>query len=258
MDLVNVVYRYINKFINSEKLVKQLKKINSEEYSKQEKAIIERLILDIQDIRENIPNEIDEIEKRRIENINKMLKMFEASKEKTETDKDLEFINERYNQLVKEKEITKDGGKLYNEIVKMLTNNTLYIDYAKKMTTMELLEFITQYISVPLPPQITQDTFDDLVKAGIKEDKREALWRLAVNYNHKNKDFSKIEDYFIQVRDAWYLIELMSAVGEDLNIDKLIDTIALTNDKKFIKEVIEKGNDIYIFEEELNKLKNLK
>lgn len=258
MDLVNIVYRYVNKFINSEKLVKQLKEISSEEYSKHEKVIIERLILDIEDIRKNIPNEIDEIEKRRIENINKMLKMFEATKKQTETDKDLEFLNERGNQLVHEKEITKDGGKLYNEIVKTLTSNSLYIDYAKKMTAIELLEAITQYISVPLPPQITQDTFDDLVEAGIKEDKREALWRLAVNYNHKNKDFSKIEDYFIQVRDAWYLVELMSAVGEDLNIDKLIDKVALTSDKKFIKEVIEKGNAIYIFEEELNKLKNLK
>ena len=53
---------------------------------------------------------------------------------------------------------------------------------------------------MPNPPHLTQEKFDELVAEGIKNDQREALWRLAFNYNGKNIDFSKIADYFISCR----------------------------------------------------------
>ena len=67
-----------------------------------------------------------------------------------------------------------------------------------------------------------------------KEDKREVLWRLAVNYNNKNKDFTLIENYFIDKRDDYYLIELISAVKEDLDMEKLFKNVIATNDKEFM------------------------
>lgn len=76
------------------------------------------------------------------------------------------------------------------------------------MNDFELLEFITQFISVPITPNISQEAFDDLVLVGIKEDKRESLWRLAMNYNQKRKDFSKIEDYFIKKETVTILLNL--------------------------------------------------
>lgn len=77
------------------------------------------------------------------------------------------------------------------------------------MRDLELLEFITQYISAPMTPNINQETFDNLVDVGIKEDKREALWRLVFSYNGKNKYFTRIENYFIAKIDDYYLTELV-------------------------------------------------
>ena len=44
MDLVNLMYRYINKFINSDKLIEELKKINLHNYSLEEQEQIKNLI----------------------------------------------------------------------------------------------------------------------------------------------------------------------------------------------------------------------
>ena len=63
MELVNLMYQYVNKFINSEELFNELNKIDISKYSDEDKKIINKLIDDIQNIRENIPNEIDDVEK---------------------------------------------------------------------------------------------------------------------------------------------------------------------------------------------------
>lgn len=76
---------------------------------------------------------------------------------------------------------------------------------------------------------------------------REALWRLAFNYNHKGKDFTLIEDYFLQVKDYYYLTELISAVEEDLDKDRLLKKIIATHDKEFIINVVKDGYQIGIF-----------
>ena len=108
------------------------------------------------------------------------------------------------------------------------------------MNPKELLEFITQYISVPMPPRIDQDLFDEMVEAGIKEDKREALWRLVFNYVGRNKDFTRVEDYFIEKSDAYYLTELISIEEKELNMEKLEKKIKNTNDEKFINDCLER------------------
>lgn len=88
-----------------------------------------------------------------------------------------------------------------------------------------------------MPPQIDQEKFNDLVKVGIENDEREWLWRLAFNYNEKNKDFSLIEDYFIAKKDDYYLTELISAVSKDLDMKRLKEKVIATKDKKFIISV---------------------
>lgn len=256
MDLVNLMYRYINKIINSDKLLSELKSIDLSKYSKKEVDIIKELVLDIENIKESIPNEIDEIEIKRKEEINKILVFLKEAKASEKTDEEAKkFINKNYNILVKEKEIVRDGGRLYTEIFKLMTNNKLVNEYTDKMNNKELLDFITKYISVPMPPVINQEAFNELVEAGIKEDKRESLWRLATNYSNKNIDFSHIEDYFIEKKDEYYVIELISAVKEDLDMDKLIDKIVNTKNKEFIRNIRKTGIDMNLFtSEELNKL----
>lgn len=250
MDLVNLMYKYINRFINSDELLEELKKLELNHYSKEEEQEIKQLILDVQNIKNTTPNEIDDIERKRLGNIEHFLGLIEQA-ENTDLNDDLKkLVQKKKAQFLKDRNKVYDGGVLFQSIFDLLTNHDLIGRYAKAMNDLELLEFITQYISVPMPPILTQDKFNDLVRIGIERDMREDLWRLAFNYNHKEIDFTLIEDYFILKRDDYYLTELISAVEEDLNKDKLIDKIIDTLDKDFIDQVVQTGYQIGIFSDE--------
>ena len=250
MDLVNLMYKYINRFINSDELLEELKKLELNHYSKEEEQEIKQLILDVQNIKNTTPNEIDDIERKRLGNIEHFLGLIEQA-ENTDLNDDLKkLVQKKKAQFLKDRNKVYDAGALFQSIFDLLTNHDLIGRYAKAMNDLELLEFITQYISVPMPPILTQDKFNDLVRIGIKRDMREDLWRLAFNYNHKEIDFTLIEDYFILKRDDYYLTELISAVEEDLNEDKLIDKIIDTLDKDFIDQVVQTGYQIGIFSDE--------
>ena len=74
MELVNLMYRYVNRFINNNELIKELKKIDICNY--QDKEVINKLIKDIEEVREKTPNEIDKVEKKRLEEIGRLLDKF--------------------------------------------------------------------------------------------------------------------------------------------------------------------------------------
>lgn len=250
MDLVNIIYRYVNRFISSEILINLLENMDKNKFSKTELKEINKLLQEIKEIVKNVPNEIDMIEIKRLENINRMLELFKNNIDNEKLDeKGSEFVERKYNDLLKDKESIRDCGPRYEKLFELLTNFPLYRDYCLKMDDYELLEFITQYIYVPVAPKIGQKDFDDLVSAGIEQDKRESLWRLAMNYEDKGKDFSQIEDYFILKRDNYYLMELVSGVDNNLNLTELVDKIIETKDKEFIKKIVE--CECYTFEEEL-------
>lgn len=238
MNLVTLMYKYINRFINSDELLESLEELNLKNFSKEEKISINKLIDDIKIIKDKTANEIDEIEKNRLETIERIVSNINIILESDNLEKGLrEKIEHRKEYLLEDKKKVKDGGKLYESIYILLADNKLINHYWDLMNDYELLEFIAQYISVPIPPQIDQEKFNDLVKVGIKNNEREWLWRLAFNYNRKNKDFSLIEDYFIEKKDSYYLTELISAVREDLDMKKLKEKVLATKDKKFITSV---------------------
>ena len=238
MNLVTLMYKYINRFINSDELLESLEELDLKIFSKEEKISINKLIDDIKIIKDKTANEIDEIEKNRLETIERIVSNINIILESDNLEKDLrEKIEHRKEYLLEDKKKVKDGGKLYESIYILLADNKLINHYWESINDYELLEFIAQYISVPIPPQIDQEKFNDLVKVGIKNNEREWLWRLAFNYNRKNKDFSLIEDYFIERKDSYYLTELISAVREDLDMKKLKEKVLATKDKKFITSV---------------------
>lgn len=238
MNLVTLMYKYINRFINSDELLESLEELDLNNFSKEEKISINKLIDDIKIIKDKTANEIDEIEKNRLETIERIVSNINIILESDNLEKDLrEKIEHRKEYLLEDKKKVKDGGKLYESIYILLADNKLINHFWDLMNDYELLEFIAQYISVPIPPQIDQEKFNDLVKVGIKNNEREWLWRLAFNYNRKNKDFSLIEDYFIEKKDSYYLTELISAVREDLDMKKLKEKVLSTKDKKFITSV---------------------
>ena len=252
MELVNLMYRYVNRFINSNELIKELKKIDICNYQDKDKEVINKLIEDIEEVREKTPNEIDKVEKKRLEEIDNLLDKFKEVNTSDEQAK--EFIEKQYNNLLEDKEKVRDGGKLYTKIVNLLTNNSVINKSASKMNDTELVTFITRYISVPLPPPIKQEDFNSLVRIGIKEDNREALWRLAVNYD-KKMDFTLIEDYFIDKRDSYYLIELISAT-DSINLDNIASKVVATNDREFMIDLANRSLELSIFtKEDIDKIK---
>lgn len=238
MDLVSLMYKYINRFINSDELLESLEELDLNNFTDEEKASIKKLIDDIKSIKDKIPNEVDEIEKNRIEINEKYVNGIDKILQNNTLENKLKekFLKIREG-LLEDKKKVKDGGKLYESLFTLLADNDLINYYCDLLNDYELLEFIAQYISVPIPPQIDQEKFDKIVKVGIENDEREWLWRLAFNYNEKNKDFSLIEDYFIEKRDDYYLTELISAVPDDLNMKKLKKKVIATKDKKFINNV---------------------
>lgn len=238
MDLVSLMYKYINRFINSDELLESLEELDLNNFTDEEKVSIKKLIDDIKSIKDKIPNEVDEIEKNRSEINEKYVNGIDKILQNNTLENKLKekFLKIREG-LLEDKKKVKDGGKLYESLFTLLADNDLINYYCDLLNDYELLEFIAQYISVPMPPQISQEKFDKIVKVGIENDEREWLWRLAFNYNEKNKDFSLIEDYFIEKRDDYYLTELISAVREDLNMKKLKKKVIATKDKKFINKV---------------------
>ncbi len=238
MDLVSLMYKYINRFINSDELLESLEELDLNNFTDEEKVSIKKLIDDIKSIKDKIPNEVDEIEKNRLEINEKYVNGIDKILQNNTLENKLKekFLKIREG-LLEDKKKVKDGGKLYESLFTLLADNDLINYYCDLLNDYELLEFIAQYISVPMPPQIDQEKFDKIVKVGIENDEREWLWRLAFNYNRKNKDFSLIEDYFIEKRDDYYLTELISAVRDDLNMKKLKKKVIATKDKKFINNV---------------------
>ena len=238
MDLVSLMYKYINRFINSDELLESLEELDLNNFTDEEKVSIKKLIDDIKSIKNKIPNEVDEIEKNRLEINEKYVNGIDKILQNNTLENKLKekFLKIRES-LLEDKKKVKDGGKLYESLFTLLADNDLINYYCDLLNDYELLEFIAQYISVPMPPQISQEKFDKIVKVGIENNEREWLWRLAFNYNEKNKDFSLIEDYFIEKRDDYYLTELISAVREDLNMKKLKKKVIATKDKKFINKV---------------------
>ena len=239
MDLVNITYKYVNRFINSEKLLELLNNMDRKPFTDTEKKEIDELIKKLKEIITSVPNEIDDIEKKRMASLEKIITNIEKTLKNNKLDeKGQKFLQERYDSLLENKKIIRDGGKRFKSIFSLLTNSETYINYCRKMDEEGLLNFITQYIRVPNPPMINQETFNDLVNVAIKEDKREALWRLAANYDGHNKDLSLIEDYFIEKRDAYYLTELVSVADESLDKEQLIEKVGETHDLKFFQELV--------------------
>ena len=73
MDLVNIIYRYVNRFINSQELIKLLEDIDKTKFSNKEINEIGILLEEVKKVIETVPIEIDQVEIRRISSLNRML-----------------------------------------------------------------------------------------------------------------------------------------------------------------------------------------
>ena len=249
-EMLNICYKFFNRFITADKLIEELTNMDTTDLSKKNIEEQKKLIKEIKTIAQNIPNEIDEYVIQKKDKIKNMIDRFENI---PKDDKNLDFLNKHLENLKKDYEKEMDTHERWFKITDCINKNSYFNKVFESLTDYELLEFIAQNISAPFPPNLTQEEFDRLVKIGIEKDKREWLWRLAFNYENSNINFDLIVEYFINKKDGYYLAELISAVGERLNIDKIMDMI---NDKELIEDLKNRKSVIshYVSEEQFNRL----
>lgn len=246
-ELLNICYKFFNRYIIVEELIKQLKKMDLEKYPAKDVKAIEDLIKGIEKIAKDNPNKEDEYVRVKKEQIKKLVDKLSSIPE------DDEILGKQITNLKKEHEREIDSHERWFKVTDFINSNKYFNKCFDSLTKYELLEFIAQYIKAPFPPQLSNEEFEELVRIGIEKDEREWLWRLAFNYENTNKNFDPIVDYYIEKKDGYYLTELISALGEEINIDSLIKKL---NDKELIKDIEERKDVIknYVTEEQFKKL----
>ena len=249
MELLNICYKFYNRFITVNELIKSLSDMDKANLSDLDKEKLEDLIEKIKKTEKENPNKEDKLVKASKARTQKMIDKFTKMLETEE----IEFIRNSLNHM---KEDIKREIDCYDRWIKVfdcINENEYFNECFSSLDDSELLAFITQYISAPFPPKLSQEEFDRLVKVGIEKDDRESLWRLAFNYDRHDVNLDAIPNYFIEKKDGYYLAELISAIGESLDIDKIIDKIT---DKELIESLKEEKDVIkgHMSEDQYNRL----
>ena len=226
-EMLNLCYKFFNRFITAAELVDAFDKLDIKD-----KEFI-GFRNDLKDLVKSIPNIEDEYvknEKAKLKNI--IDKLSNVPKEE-----EFKKLNEHVDSLKKDYEREFDSHERWFKITEFIDENEYFNKCFDKLSKYEFLELIAQYICAPFPPQISEEEFVELIKEGIKHDEREWIWRMALNYEHSGFDFTLISDYFIKVKDGYYLVELICAVKDSLDIDAILDKL---EDKVLIEDVKER------------------
>ena len=248
IELLSICQDYFNRFINGNELVKRLENMDKTNMNDAELLEVNKMVEDIKRILAETPNEIDELVIREQEDKKKITEIINKIPD------DIEGLSEKVkNNNDENKE--KDSKERWFKISDYINNNDYFEKLFSSLDDYELLELIADKIKLRVPPEMNQDKFERLVKAGIEKDEREWLWRLAFSYEDMDINFDSIVDYYIKVNDGYYLAELISVIGDSLNIDSLIDKI---NNPDLIKDLEKRKYviDTYFSVEQKNKLLN--
>ena len=222
-DLLNICYKFFNRYITSLELVEQLEGLEEKE--------VKEIIKNVQRIIKEVPNVEDEYIIKKRQKTKELIKKIEQVPKE---DEEFEFLNKSLEGIKEELNRELDCQDRWFKIADYINNNDYFNKCFDSLSDYELLEFICQNMCAPFPPQLKEEEFNKLVQVGIEKDEREYLWRLAFNYENSGFDFMPIADYFIKVKDGQYLAELIDIVGMHLDIDKIIDKV---NDKKIIDDL---------------------
>ena len=231
-EFLDLCYKFFNRFITSGEFLDLLEKLDLSIFSNDDKDSFIDFKTHIRDMVETIPNEIDDYVKNEKDKIKSVI----GRLEQIPKDEEFEQLNNHVESLKKSYDKELDSHDKWFKIVEFIDENDFFNKSFDSLNDYELLEFITQYICTPLPPQLEQNRFDDLIRVGIENDEREWIWRMAVNYQYSGLNFDLIIDYFIEVKDSYYLSELMFALFDTLDIDSLIDKIKDDDLKKDMLE----------------------
>ena len=112
-DLLNICYKYFNRYINAKELIEQLKIIQKD------KEEINSIIKEIQKIINDIPNKEDQFIINKKENIKNLIEKLDNI---PKDDKDLEPLNKGIDNLKQEYEKEIDCEELWNKITEYIIN----------------------------------------------------------------------------------------------------------------------------------------
>ncbi len=163
-------------------------------------------------------------EEELLEKLNLLMK--ENSKDK----KEISNIIKEVNNII-------SSDKSREELEEYILNNEYYKETAKSMTPLDVANMIGESFSSKKLPTIDQEFFNDMADSLIKEDNKGYLWRLALNYNNEF-DMDKLETYFIDTKDTYYLTELISVLDEP-NYYRIANKLIDTKDKEFVSEILD-------------------
>ena len=241
-EFLNICYKFFNRFITVRELIDKLSEINVKE--------INDLVVKIRKIDISLPNSKDEYVIKKKEKDKSLIDKLDTI---PRNDKDLNALYNAIDNMKNSYDKEIDSYERWLKVFECISQNDYFNNCFDALSDYELLKLIAEYIKAPFPPQLDQKEFDKLVKVGIEHDEREWLWRLAFNYEDKDIKIDSIINYFIKVKDGYYLVESISAFGESLDINKIVDKI---NDKDLIKYLEENRSivDNYLSDEQFNKL----
>lgn len=104
----------------------------------------------------------------------------------------------------------------------------------------KILKDLDDHLTLSFYTDMTQDRLNKLIDYCKNNNLREKAWRLALTFSNYNFDYLKLAKYYIDVKDSWYLSELLHAVGENkIKIYNVYNDVLNTNNQKFISEVQE-------------------
>lgn len=172
MEIIEITYEYINKFITNDELFNRLKTFDK--------------IADIYNL--------------------------------------IYLINEESNSNLK-----------YEKIKKILLEHFLTESKINSLSDENLFNLLTTYISVPYPLNINQNKLNKLIKFGIKNNKREGLWRLAHQYYSLNMNIDNITNYFIEKEDVFYISETIIIISNTIYTDFVLTQLKQTNIELYYK-----------------------
>lgn len=231
-EFLDLCYKFLNRFITSSEFLDLLEKLDLNIFSKEDKDSFKNFKNHIKEMVETIPNEVDDYVKSEKEKLKKVIDRLEQIPKEEE----FEQLNNHVESLKKSYDKELDSHDKWFKIVEFIGGNEFFNRCFDNLSDYEMLEFISQYICAPFPPQISQEEFDNIIRAGIEKDEREWIWRMAVNYQYSGLKFDLIIDYFIDVKDRYYLSEFMFALFDTLDIDYFIDKIKDDDLKKDMLE----------------------
>ena len=186
--------------------------------------------------------------------IKRLQSLYDLNKEDEVLDR-IKVLKELNENKLDDKFLFYEIDKLIEDI---LINNPYYERLMSKMEDIDVLNIITANLYSNKPYSITQEEFDKLVVAAKTHDyAQENLWRLAMKYDTRGYDYSKIEEYIVETKDIYSLQEYVSAIYQK-NMDCLIDLIMKTNDNKYVKEIL--NNEFIVRDlnkEQKDKLKSI-